>query len=145
MMTQQVHKIKEDYPLYKFYYVGSIMRNNPKPNDLDIGIIPNKGKAKLQEWESILKRFHEITDFPLRIDAQIVPAYRKLFNLSGHEVKTIMNDSLFRYVYHTETPSAKYAIYTRACGNLWRKKVKVVSEKYRNKGLIGFEFNHEEI
>ena len=145
MMTQQVHKIKKEYPLYKFYYVGSIMRNNPQPNDLDIGIIPNKGRAKLKEWESILKKFHEIDDFPLKIDAQIVPSYRKLFNLSGQEVRNIMNDYIYRYIYHTEIPFSKYAKYSRACGNLWRKKVRVVSNKYRTKGLVGFEFTHEEI
>ena len=109
MMTQQVHKIKKEYPLYKFYYVGSIMRNNPKPNDLDIGIIPNKGRANLREWESILKKFHEMDDFPLKIDAQIVPSYRKLFNLSGQEVRNIMNDYIYRYIYHTEIPFSKYA------------------------------------
>ena len=40
-MTQAlVNKAKEKFPSYKFYLVGSMARMSPRPNDIDIGIIP---------------------------------------------------------------------------------------------------------
>ncbi len=144
-MTQAlVNKAKEKFPSYKFYLVGSMARMSPRPNDIDIGIIPpKKGKAKLQEWEKVLEFFENKYIDGYKVDAQIVPAYRTLFSLNGDIVKKIANQYIFKYVYHSGRPANKeYVKYSRACGNLWRKKVLVVSPKYRARGLMGMEFTN---
>ena len=141
-----VKEAKEIFPNYEFYLVGSLTRNNYKPNDVDIGIIPPRGQAKLKEWEKVLKFFHLKDIDGLRVDAQIVPAYRRLFKLSGESVRKLANSKIFRYIYHTEIPKNKLNTkYSRACGNLWRKKVNVVSDKYRARGLLGMEFTHKRL
>ena len=146
-MTQVLVKdIKEKFPTYAFYLVGSMARLSPKPNDIDIGIIPKKGKVQLREWEKILEHFKDKYVEGYRVDAQIVPAYRRLFNLSGETVRKIANQHIYKYVYHTGIPSNReYTKYSRACGNLWRKKVLVVSPKYRARGLVGMEFTNTKL
>lgn len=138
-----VKDAKEQFPKYDFYLVGSMARLNPRPNDIDIGIIPNKGKVQLKEWEKVLEFFEDKYIDNLKVDAQIVPAYRKLFNYSGETVRKLSNSKIYRYIYHTEIPSNSLNVkYSRACGNLWRKKVRVVSDKYRARGLMGMEFTN---
>ena len=146
-MTQVLVKdIKEKFPTYEIYLVGSMARLSPKPNDIDIGIIPKKGKVQLREWEKILEHFKDKYVEGYRVDAQIVPAYRRLFNLSGETVRKIANQHIYKYVYHTGIPSNReYTKYSRACGNLWRKKVLVVSPKYRARGLVGMEFTNTKL
>tara|TARA_R100000742_G_scaffold4279_1_gene1659 strand:- start:15524 stop:15964 length:441 start_codon:yes stop_codon:yes gene_type:complete len=146
-MTQAlVNEAKDKFPDYEFYLVGSLTRNNPKPNDIDIGIIPPKGRAMLSAWEKVLEFFHNKKIDNLRVDAQIVPAYRRLFRLSGQAVKQLANSKIYRYVYHTEIPPNKLNTkYSRACGNLWRKKVNVVSDKYKARGLLGMEFTNRRL
>jgi len=147
-MTQAlVNKAKEKFPSYKFYLIGSMARMSPRPNDIDIGIIPPKRRrATLKEWEKVLEFFEDKYIDDYRVDAQIVPAYRTLFNLDGKVVKAIANQHIFKYVYHSAIPSNReYAKYSRACGNLWRKKVLVVSPKYRARGLMGMEFTNKRL
>ena len=118
-------------------------RLSQRPNDIDIGIIPNKGKVQLKEWEKVLEFFEDKYVNSLKVDAQIVPAYRKLFNYSGNTIRKLSNSKIYRYVYHTDTPPSSLNIqYSRACGNLWRKKVRIVSDKYRARGLMGMEFTN---
>ena len=141
-----VDEAKDEFPNYEFYLVGSLVRNNPKPNDVDIGIIPPKGKARLKEWEKVLAFFHNKSIDNLRVDAQIVPAYRRLFRLSGDSIRKLANNKIFRYIYNTERPPNRLNTkYSKACGNLWRKKVNVVSDKYRARGLLGMEFTHRRL
>jgi|TARA_R110002051_G_scaffold177353_1_gene247213 hypothetical protein len=138
-----VNEAKKKFPKYDFYLVGSMARLNPRPNDIDIGIIPNKGKVQLKEWEKVLEFFEGKHIDGLRVDAQIVPAYRKLFHYSGDTIRKLSNSKIYRYVYHTDVPASRLNIqYSRACGNLWRKKVRVVSDKYRARGLMGMEFTN---
>ena len=146
-MTQAlVNDVKERYPSYEYYLVGSVVRNNHRPNDIDIGIIPPKGRVNLKEWEQVLKLFEDKYIEDLKVDAQIVPAYRRLFNLKGDTVRKIANTKIFRYVYHTGIPDKReYARYSRACGNLWRKQVMIVSPKYRERGLMGMEFTNKKL
>ena len=146
MIQNLVNDVKERYPLYEYYLLGSIVRNNPRPNDIDIGIIPPKGRVNLKEWEQVLKLFEDKHIAKLKVDAQIVPAYRRLFNLKGDTVRKIANTKIFRYVYHTGIPEKrKYAKYSRACGNLWRNRVRIVSHKYRDRGLIGMELTNKKL
>lgn len=120
-----------------------MVRNNPNPNDIDIGIIPPRGRVQLREWEKILKYFEDKYVDGRKVDAQIVPAYRRLFKLSGDTVRKIANQNIYKYVYHTGIPNNReYTKYSRACGNLWRKRVPIVSHKYREKGLMGMEFTN---
>ena len=147
MVTKTLVKdVKDRFPTYEFYIVGSMARLSPRPNDIDIGIIPKKGKVQLKEWEKILKHFEDKDVDGLKVDAQIVPAYRRLFKLSGDTVKKIANQNIYKYVYHTGIPeNREYSKYSRACGNLWRKRVLVVSPKYRARGLMGMEFTNTKL
>ena len=146
-MTQTlVNEAKEKFPDYEFYLVGSLTRNNPNPNDIDIGVIPPKGKAMLRVWERVLAFFHNKKIDNLRVDAQIVPAYRRLFRLSGQSIRQLADSKIYRYVYHTDIPTNRLNTkYSRACGNLWRKKVNIVSDKYRARGLLGMEFTNRRL
>lgn len=142
-MLHLVKDAKQKFPKYDFYLVGSMARLNPRPNDIDIGIIPNKGRVQLKEWEKVLEFFEDKYVNGLKIDAQIVPSYRKLFHYSGDIVRKLSDSKIYKYVYHTDIPLSSLDVkYSRACGNLWRKKVRVVSDKYRERGLMGMEFTN---
>jgi len=138
-----VNGAKEKFPTYEFYLVGSMARLSPRPKDIDIGIIPKKGKVRLKEWEKVLEYFEDKYIDGYKVDAQIVPAYRTLFTISGEVVKVIANQHIYKYVYHSGIPKNRInSKYSRACGNLWRKRVLVVSPKYRARGLMGMEFTN---
>ena len=146
MILILVNEAKEKFSNYEFYLVGSMARLNHKPNDIDIGIIPPRGKVKLREWERVLEFFHMKKINGLPIDAQIVPAYRTLFHYDGETIRKLSNGKIFRYVYHTDIPKGNRNVeYSKACGNLWRKKVRIVSDKYRARGLMGMEFTNKKL
>ena len=92
-MVNLIKRVKEDYPSYKFYAVGSWVRRNPNFKDYDINIVPPRGKrspTNIKEWSELLKRFDKKEFSGKKVDAQILPSMKKLLNMNAKEINKII-------------------------------------------------------
>ena len=139
-------KVKQEFPDYKFYSVGGWARIEKYFSDYDIGIIPKK--ANYGEWESLLKNFYSLEFDDKNVDAQIVPAYKKIFKMEASKIRKCRDNKIFRYVYSDKIMKSReeYNIkYYRVRGNLWLKVCPLVSKKHRDMGLMNFKYFFEEL
>ena len=117
-----VKQVKEDFPSYKFYAVGSWVRRNPNFKDYDINIVPPNGKrspSNIKEWSKLLKRFDNKEFDGKKIDAQILPSLNKLLKMNAKEIK-LKN-------------------------NMWMSISRVIPNKLRAKNLDNSIIQHKEL
>lgn len=141
-----VHNVKNKYPNYKFYLIGSYAMRNPNFNDYDIGIFPPTNKYN-KEWSDILKYFDNKKFKGKKIDAQIMPSINKLINLNAKQLNEIKNNIHFKYFYCTDkVVKDKEALKViKLKDNMWLSLKKVISNKHREKNLHNSPYIFEEL
>ena len=149
-MVNLIKRVKEDYPSYKFYAVGSWVRRNPNFKDYDINIVPPRGKrspTNIKEWSELLKRFDKKEFSGKKVDAQILPSMKKLLNMNAKEINKIKDNIHFRYLYSEEhNVSVKDALKViKLKNNMWMLVSRVIPKKLRAKNLDNSAIYHEEL
>ena len=133
MIEQLIKKAKQSFPKFKYYGVGSWVRNEKDFADYDIQILP-PSKYITTDWESVLEIFHnQIAEDGKYIDAHIFPTIKKLLDLSGPEIFKLKDLEVPRYFYSIDTPDVYGA--KKLFDNLWVKHRKVIMDKQQAKGL----------
>lgn len=133
MIEQLIKKAKQSFPKFKYYGVGSWVRNEKDFADYDIQILP-PSKYITADWESVLEIFHnQIAEDGKYIDAHIFPTIKKLLDLSGPEISKLKDLEVPRYFYSIDTPDVYGA--KKLFDNLWVKHRKVIMDKQQAKGL----------
>lgn len=133
MIEQLIKKAKQSFPKFKYYGVGSWVRNEKDFADYDIQILP-PSKYITADWESVLEIFHnQIAEDGKYVDAHIFPTIKKLLDLSGPEISKLKNLEVPRYFYSIDTPDVYGA--KKLFDNLWVKHRKVIMDKQQAKGL----------
>lgn len=141
-----VHHVKNKYPNYKFYLIGSCAMRTPNFNDYDIGILPPTSKYN-KEWSYVLKNFDNKKINGKKIDAQIMPSIDKLINLNAKELNEIKNNIHFKYFYCTDkvVKDTEAIKLIKLKNNMWLSLKKVISNKNRQKNLHNFPYISEEL
>jgi hypothetical protein len=133
MIEKLIKKAKQSFPKFKYYGVGSWVRNEKDFRDYDIQILP-PSKYITAEWESVLEIFHnQIAEDGKYVDAHIFPTIKKLLDLSGPEISKIKDLEVPRYFYAEQIPNIDKA--KKLFDNLWVKHRKVIGDKQQSKGL----------
>lgn len=133
MIEKLIKKAKQSFPKFKYYGVGSWVRNEKDFGDYDIQILP-PSKYITAEWESVLEIFHnQIAEDGKYVDAHIFPTIKKLLDLSGPEISKIKDLEVPRYFYAEHIPNINGA--KKLFDNLWVKHRKVIGDKQQSKGL----------
>ena len=145
-----VKQVKEDFPSYKFYAVGSWVRRNPNFKDYDINIVPPNGKrspSNIKEWAKLLKRFDNKEFDGKKIDAQILPSLNKLLKMNAKEIKERRNNIHFRYFYSEEknAPRTNALKVIKLKNNMWMSISRVIPNKLRAKNLDNSIIQHKEL
>ena len=145
-----VKRVKEDFPSYRFYAVGSWARRNPNFNDYDINIIPpdkKRSPSNIKEWSEILKRFDKKEFDGKKVDAQILPSLSKLLKMSAKEIKERRNNIHFRYFYSEENSASKTNALKviKLKNNMWMSISRVIPNKLRAKNLDNSVIQHKEL
>ena len=149
-MVSLVNAIKEDFPSYKFYAVGSWVRRNPNFKDYDINIVPPNGKrspSNIKEWSKLLKRFDNKEFDGKKIDAQILPSLNKLLKMNAKEIKERRNNIHFRYFYSEEknAPRTNALKVIKLKNNMWMSISRVIPNKLRAKNLDNSAIQYKEL
>ena len=133
MIEKLIKKAKQSFPKFKYYGVGSWVRNEKDFADYDIQILP-PSKYITGDWEKVLSIFHnQIDENGKYVDAHIFPTIKKLLDLSGSEISKIKDLEVPRYFYAEQTPSTQGA--KKLFDNLWVKHRKLIGDKQQSKGL----------
>ena len=145
-----VKQVKEDFPSYKFYAVGSWVRRNPNFKDYDINIVPPNGKrspSNIKEWSKLLKRFDNKEFDGKKIDAQILPSLNKLLKMNAKEIKERRNNIHFRYFYSegNRIPKTNALKVIKLKNNMWMSISRVIPNKLRAKNLDNSIIQHKEL
>ena len=141
-----IHSIKNEYPSYRFYVIGSYAMRNPHFNDYDIGIMPPYHEYN-KEWSDILKKFDGKKFKGKKIDAQIMPSIDKLIKLDANGLNKIKDNIHFKYFYCKDSivrdkDSLKII---KLKDNMWLSLKKVISNKHRAKNLHNSPYIYEEL
>ena len=133
MIEKLIKKAKQSFPKFKYYGVGSWVRNEKDFADYDIQILP-PSKYITADWESVLEIFHnQIAEDGKYVDAHIFPTIKELLDLSGPEISKLKDLEVPRYFYSIDTPDVYGA--KKLFDNLWVKHRKVIMDKQQAKGL----------
>ena len=145
-----VNAIKEDFPSYKFYAVGSWVRRNPNFKDYDINIVPPDGKrspSNIKEWSKLLKRFDKKEFDGKKVDAQVLPVLEKLLKMNAKEIKERRNNIHFRYFYSEDKniPRTNSLKVIKLKNNMWMSVSRVIPNKLRAKNLDNSAIQYKEL
>jgi len=117
--------------MFDFYATGSWARNEEDFRDYDIAIVPHED-SDMNDWESLLMEFYNKKVDGKRIDAQIVPRFMWVSNMSLKQRERLADAPLIKYIYGESLDKEKYK---KVIGNLYFKKSTVVPEKHKRMGL----------
>ena len=145
-----VKQVKEDFPSYKFYAVGSWVRRNPNFKDYDINIVPPEEKrspSNIEEWSNVLKMFDKKEFDGKKVDAQVLPVLEKLLKMSAKEIKERRNNIHFRYFYSegNRIPKTNALKVIKLKNNMWMSISRVIPNKLRAKNLDNSAIQYEEL
>jgi len=143
MIYKLIHKAKQMFPDFKYYAVGSWVRNEPDFKDYDILISPPTNDVN-DDWEKVLSLFdNQMDEDGKYVDAHIFPIMEKLITLNPNEVNKIKDEICTRYFYSETRPDIPEV--SRCGDNLWVKNRKVIMDKHQAMNLHNSRYIHKEL